>query len=50
MVDLKYLDPLRLNDEEEEQPKEDKPEQSPYLLKKFQSSNRTITSRASECP
>ena len=37
MTDLKYLaDPLRLNDEEEEQPKEDKPEQSPYLLKKME--------------
>jgi ATP-dependent Clp protease protease subunit len=36
MVDMKYLDPLRLNDEEEEQPKEDKQEQSPYLMKKME--------------
>jgi len=37
MIDSKYLvDPLRLNDDEEEQPKEDKPEQSPYLLKKME--------------
>ena len=36
MVDTKYLDPLRLNDEEEEQPKEDKQEQSPYLMKKME--------------
>jgi ATP-dependent Clp protease protease subunit len=37
MNDLKYLvDPLRLDDEEEEQPKEDKPEQSPYLMKKME--------------
>ncbi len=37
MIDLKYAtDPLRLNDEEEEQPKEDKPEQSPYLMKKME--------------
>jgi ATP-dependent Clp protease protease subunit len=37
MNDLKYLvDPLRLNDEEEEQPKEDKQEQSPYLMKKME--------------
>ena len=35
MVDLN-LDPLRLNDDEEEQPKEDKQEQSPYLLKKME--------------
>ena len=33
---MKYLDPLRLNDEEEEQPKEDKQEQSPYLMKKME--------------
>jgi len=37
MIDLKYAtDPLRLNDDEEEQPKEDKPEQSPYLMKKME--------------
>ncbi|HYK43675.1 MAG TPA: ATP-dependent Clp protease proteolytic subunit [Parafilimonas sp.] len=36
MVDMKYIDPLRLNDEEEEQPKEDKQEQSPYLMKKME--------------
>src|SRR5215470_10916884 len=36
MVDMKYLDPVRLNDEEEEQPKEDKQEQSPYLMKKME--------------
>jgi len=36
MVDLKYEDSLRLNDDEEEQPKEDKPEQSPYLMKKME--------------
>ena len=36
MVDMKYLDPLRLNDEEEEQPKEDKQDQSPYLMKKME--------------
>jgi ATP-dependent Clp protease protease subunit len=35
MIDLKYaLDPI--NDDEEEQPKEDKPEQSPYLMKKME--------------
>ena len=35
MIDLKYsIEPL--NDEEEEQPKEDKPEQSPYLMKKME--------------
>ena len=36
MADLKYEDPLRLNDDEEEQPKEDKQEQSPYLMKKME--------------
>lgn len=37
MIDLKYsIDPLRVNDDEEEQPKEDKPEQSPYLMKKME--------------
>lgn len=35
MIDLKYsIEPL--NDDEEEQPKEDKPEQSPYLMKKME--------------
>jgi ATP-dependent Clp protease protease subunit len=35
MIDLKYsIDPL--NDDDEEQPKEDKPEQSPYLMKKME--------------
>jgi len=37
MIDSKYLiEPLRLDDDEEEQPKEDKPEQSPYLMKKME--------------
>ena len=36
MIDLKYPGPLRLNDEEEETPKEDKQEQSPYLMKKME--------------
>jgi len=35
MIDLKYsIEPL--NDDEEEQPKEEKPEQSPYLMKKME--------------
>lgn len=35
MIDLKYsIDPL--NDDDEEQPREDKPEQSPYLMKKME--------------
>jgi ATP-dependent Clp protease protease subunit len=35
MIDLKYsIEPL--NDDEEEQPREDKPEQSPYLMKKME--------------
>lgn len=34
MIDLKY--PLRINDEDEEPPKEEKPEQSPYLMKKME--------------
>jgi ATP-dependent Clp protease protease subunit len=35
MIDLKYsIEPL--NDDEEEQPKEDKPVQSPYLMKKME--------------
>jgi ATP-dependent Clp protease protease subunit len=35
MIDLRYaLDPI--NDDDEEQPKEDKPEQSPYLMKKME--------------
>ena len=37
MIDLKYsIDPLRVSDDDEEQPKEDKPEQSPYLMKKME--------------
>lgn len=37
MIDLKYLsEPLRVNDDEEESPKEEKPEQSPYLMKKME--------------
>jgi len=32
MIDLKY--PLRLNDDDDEPQKEEKPEQSPYLMKK----------------
>jgi ATP-dependent Clp protease protease subunit len=37
MIDLKYLaEPLRMNDDDEEQPKEDKPEQSAYLMKKME--------------
>ena len=36
MIDSKYLVDPRLNDDDEEQPKEDKPEQSPYLLKKME--------------
>jgi ATP-dependent Clp protease protease subunit len=37
MIDLKYLaDPFRMNDDDDEQPKEDKPEQSPYLMKKME--------------
>jgi ATP-dependent Clp protease protease subunit len=34
MIDLKY--PIRLNDDEEEPQKEEKPEQSPYLMKKME--------------
>ncbi|MEO8710801.1 MAG: ATP-dependent Clp protease proteolytic subunit [Parafilimonas sp.] len=34
MIDLKY--PIRLNDEEEDPQKEEKPEQSPYLMKKME--------------
>ncbi len=34
MIDLKY--PLRLNDDDEEPQKEEKPEQSPYLMKKME--------------
>ena len=35
MIDLRYaLEPI--NDDDEEQPKEDKPEQSPYLMKKME--------------
>ena len=34
MIDLRY--PLTINDEEEEPPKEEKPEQSPYLMKKME--------------
>jgi ATP-dependent Clp protease protease subunit len=37
MIDSKYLvEPLRLNDDEEEPQKEEKPDQSPYLLKKME--------------
>ncbi len=36
MIDLKYKEPLRLNDDEEEPQKEDKPEQSQYLMKKME--------------
>src|SRR5436189_3494881 len=36
MIDSKYLVDPRLNDDDEEQPKEDKQEQSPYLLKKME--------------
>jgi ATP-dependent Clp protease protease subunit len=37
MTDLKYLvEPLRLNDDDEEPQKEEKPEQSPYLMKKME--------------
>jgi len=37
MIDSKYLvEPLRLNDEEEEPQKEEKPDQSPYLMKKME--------------
>ena len=34
MIDLKY--PIRTNEEDEEPPKEEKPEQSPYLMKKME--------------
>jgi ATP-dependent Clp protease protease subunit len=37
MIDSKYLvDPLRLNDEDDEPQKEEKPEQSQYLMKKME--------------
>ena len=37
MIDSKYLvEPLRLNDEEDEPQKEEKPDQSPYLMKKME--------------
>jgi ATP-dependent Clp protease protease subunit len=37
MIDLRYLaEPLRLNDDDEEPQKEEKPEQSPYLMKKME--------------
>ena len=36
MIDLKYNEPLRLNDEDDEPQKEEKPEQSPYLMKKME--------------
>lgn len=36
MIDLKNISPLRLNDDEEEPQKEEKPEQSPYLMKKME--------------
>jgi len=36
MIDLKYNEPLRLNDDDDEPQKEEKPEQSPYLMKKME--------------
>jgi ATP-dependent Clp protease protease subunit len=36
MIDLKNISPLRLNEDEEEPQKEEKPEQSPYLMKKME--------------
>ena len=36
MIDLKYYNPLRLNEDDEEPQKEEKPEQSPYLMKKME--------------
>jgi ATP-dependent Clp protease protease subunit len=36
MIDLKYIEPLRLNDDDDEPQKEEKPEQSPYLMKKME--------------
>src|SRR5580765_2633833 len=36
MIDLKYYEPLRLNEDDDEPQKEDKPEQSPYLMKKME--------------
>lgn len=36
MIDLKYIDPLIVNDDDEEPQKEEKPEQSPYLMKKME--------------
>ena len=37
MIDSKYLvEPLRMNDDDDEPQKEEKPEQSPYLMKKME--------------
>ncbi len=36
MIDLKNISPLRLNEDEDEPQKEDKPEQSSYLMKKME--------------
>jgi ATP-dependent Clp protease protease subunit len=36
MIDLIYKEPLRLNDDDDEPQKEEKPEQSPYLMKKME--------------
>ena len=37
MIDLKYaINSVRLNEDEDESPKEEKPEQSPYLMKKME--------------
>lgn len=36
MIDLKYIDPLIVNEEDDEPQKEEKPEQSPYLMKKME--------------
>ncbi|MEP6681884.1 MAG: ATP-dependent Clp protease proteolytic subunit, partial [Parafilimonas sp.] len=37
MIDFKYLvEPLRLNDDDEDAQKEEKPDQSPYLMKKME--------------
>jgi ATP-dependent Clp protease protease subunit len=36
MIDLKIISPLRLNEDEDEPQKEEKPEQSSYLMKKME--------------
>ncbi|MFT4153382.1 ClpP family protease [Parafilimonas sp.] len=36
MIDLKYISPLRLNEDDDEPQKEEKPEQSSYLMKKME--------------